>query len=75
MIAQSVAEILGRHVTLPVESIDGMYLNVYVPKLQTEPGVVGFFRHHGGQPLPSAALLSPMSRTFFGQAGRLCGGA
>ena len=64
MIAQSVAEILGRHVRLSVESIDRMYLNVYIPKLQSEPGVVGFFKHHRGQPLPSAALMSPMSRTF-----------
>jgi hypothetical protein len=64
MIAQSVAEILGRHVTLSVQSVDRMYLNVYIPKLQSEPGVVGFFRHHRGQPLPSAALMSPMSRTF-----------
>jgi hypothetical protein len=28
---QSVAETLGSHVTLSVESIDRMYLNVYVP--------------------------------------------
>ena len=64
MIAQSVADILDRHVTLAVESIDRMYLNVYVPRLQSEGGVVGFFRQHRGQPLPSAALMSPMSRDF-----------
>ena len=64
MIAQSVADILGRHVTLAVEGIDRMYLNVYVPRLQSERGVVGFFREHRGQPLPSAALMSPMSRDF-----------
>src|SRR5262245_15678501 len=64
MIAQSVAEILSRHVKLSVEAIDRMYLNVYVPRLQTEQGVVQFFRGHRGQPLPSAALMSPMSRGF-----------
>jgi len=64
MIAQSVADILGQHVTLAVEGIDRMYLNVYVPRLQSEGGVVGFFREHRGQPLPSAALMSPMSRDF-----------
>jgi len=64
MIAQSVAEILGQHVKLSVEGIDRMYLNVYVPRLQIEQGVVGFFREHRGQPLPSAALMSPMSRSF-----------
>ena len=34
MIAQSVADILGRHVRLAVEGIDRMYLNIYVPQLQ-----------------------------------------
>jgi hypothetical protein len=55
MMAQSVADILGQHVKLSVEGIDRMYLNVYVPRLQTERGVVWFFREHRGQPLPSAA--------------------
>src|ERR1700682_2832573 len=64
MIAQSVAEILGQHVRLAVEGIDHMYLNVYVPRLQCETGVVWFFCEHRGQPLPSAALMSPMSRNF-----------
>jgi hypothetical protein len=41
-----------------------MYLNVYVPKLQRKQGVVGLLRQHRGQPLPSAALMSPISRAF-----------
>ncbi|HJY49529.1 MAG TPA: hypothetical protein VJ349_12980 [Stellaceae bacterium] len=64
MIAQSVAEIVSRHVKLTVEGIDRMYLNVYVPGLQYEQGIVRFFREHRGQPLPSAALMSPMTRRF-----------
>ncbi len=64
MIAQSVADILSHHVRLSVEGIDRMYLNVYVPRLQTELGVVRFFREHRGQPLPSAALMNPLSRHF-----------
>jgi hypothetical protein len=59
-----VATILGQHVTLEIESIDRLYLNVYVPPLQRELGVVGFFRHHRGQPIASAALMEPISRTF-----------
>jgi hypothetical protein len=43
MIAQSVADILGRHVRLAVEGIDRMYFNIYVPQLQSERGVVRFF--------------------------------
>jgi hypothetical protein len=64
MIAQSVAEIISRHVRLTVEGIDRMYLNVFVPNLQYEQGIVQFFRTHRGQPLPSAALMSPMTRGF-----------
>src|ERR1700680_3497298 len=64
MIAQSVADILRHHVKLTVEGIDRMYLNVFVPRLQHETGIVGFFREHRGQPLPSAALMQPMSRAF-----------
>jgi hypothetical protein len=64
MIAHSVAEIVKRPVRLTVEGIDRMYLNVYVPGLKYEHGINRFFRHHCGQPLPSAALMSPMTRSF-----------
>ena len=64
MIAQNVAEIISRHVRLTVEGIDRMYLNVFVPGLQYEQGIIRFFREHRGQPLPSAALMSPMTRRF-----------
>jgi hypothetical protein len=64
MITQSVAEIVKHHVKLTVEGIDRMYLNVFVPGLQYEQGIIRFFRHHRGQPLPSAALMSPMTRSF-----------
>jgi len=64
MIAPSVADILSHHVKLSVEGIDRMYLNIYVPKLQHEQGIVWFFREHRGLPVPSAAVMSPMSRNF-----------
>lgn len=60
----SLAEILHDHVTLEVESIDRMYLNVYVPALQTEWGAYRFLRHHRGFPVPSSALMAPISRAF-----------
>lgn len=41
MIAQSVAEIVSRHVKLTVEGIDRMYLNVYVPTCNTNRGSSG----------------------------------
>ena len=47
-VPRSVAELLKEHVTLEVEGIDRMYLNVYIPKLQRETGVASFFRFHRG---------------------------
>jgi len=39
-IPQSVAEILKNHITMEVEGIDRMYLNVYVPRLQIVEGML-----------------------------------
>jgi hypothetical protein len=44
MVSQIVAEIIQKHVTLKVESIDRMYLNGYVPGFQTEGGFDHFVR-------------------------------
>jgi hypothetical protein len=63
-LAPSVSEILAEHVTLQTESIDRMYLNVYVPSLQYDLGVVSFFRFHRGQAVASSALMGQMSRRF-----------
>jgi hypothetical protein len=63
-IASKVAQILKQHVTLEVEGIDRLYLNVYVPRLQWEQGVVGFFHRHLGQPVASSALMAPRTRDF-----------
>jgi hypothetical protein len=63
-VSQSVATILRDHVTLEVESLDRLYLNLYVPRLQRVPGVLGFFRDHRGQPIASSALMAPISAAF-----------
>ena len=63
-IAQTVTAVLRKHVTLEVESIDRMYLNVYVPQLQHERGVVAFFRQHRGATFASSALMAPMTHAF-----------
>jgi hypothetical protein len=68
-IARSVAEVLRDHVTLELESIDRVYCNVYVPKLQRELGVVSFFRFHRGHPFASSALMEPISRAFVAAIG------
>ena len=52
--------------TSELECIDRMYLNVYVPMLQTGTGTSYFFRKIRGNPVPSSALMEPMTRRFVG---------
>jgi DNA-binding transcriptional ArsR family regulator len=66
-IPRSVAEVLREHVTLEVEGIDRMYLNVYVPQLQTERGVAWFFREHRKLPFVSGAVMDPISKAFINE--------
>ncbi len=61
---RTVSEILREHTTLEVQSIDRMYLNVYVPGLQSDGGVAYFFRSHRGQVFASSALMAPISKAF-----------
>jgi hypothetical protein len=61
---RSVADVIRNYVTLEVECIDRMYLNVYMPDLQREQGVVWFLRHHRGHPFASSALMDPISKAF-----------
>lgn len=63
-LSRNVSEIIRAHVTLEVESIDRLYLNVYQPQLQRDLGVVGFFRFHRGQAFASSVLMAAMTRTF-----------
>jgi len=44
-------------VTLEVEGIDRMYLNVYIPGLQREEGVACFFRFHRGMSPPAERAI------------------
>src|SRR5437870_9469976 len=66
-IPRSVAEVIRDHVTLEVEGIDRMYLNVYQPKLQTEKQAACFFRYHRGQPVASSSLMGVMTNEFLRQ--------
>ncbi|MDD9946614.1 MAG: hypothetical protein OXU20_36550 [Myxococcales bacterium] len=61
---RTVAEVLSEHVSLQVECIDRMYLNLYIPMLQTEGGTAHFFTKHRGNRFASSALMAPMSRKF-----------
>ena len=63
-VARSAAEVLAEHTTLELECIDRLYLNVYVPLPQSPAGVSYFFRQVRGHPVPSSALMAPMTRRF-----------
>lgn len=63
-VSPSVSEILKNHVTLELEGIDRMYLNVYVPGLQTDRGVGAFFIKHRGHRFASSCLMEPISDGF-----------
>ena len=63
-LTHSVAHILRERVTLEVESLDRLYLNVYVPKLQRVAGVIGFFREQRGATFASSALMEPITTAF-----------
>src|SRR5246127_4822657 len=67
MIAQGVAEIVSHHGSFKFKGTTRLSVNVLVPGLQYEQGIGRFFREHRGQPLPSAALMSPMTRRFVAQ--------
>jgi len=64
MIRKNVAEILHDHVTFELEAIDRMYLNGYVPSLQTGAGFVYFVKTHLGARVPSTMMVAPMSQHF-----------
>jgi hypothetical protein len=63
-IPTTVAEVIGKHVSFEVESIDRMYLNVYQPMLQRGGGVSVFFRQHRGEACATALVMSRMTRRF-----------
>ena len=70
---RSVAGVVSRHVLFEIESIDRMYLNLYVPQLQRVEGVMGFIHGHLGQPIASTSAIAPMSRGFVARLAAFAG--
>ena len=66
MVAETltVNDLLVGHVRLDVESLDRIYLNGYVPKLQVAGQVVGFMTRHLGLPIPSPAIMEKIGTRF-----------
>jgi hypothetical protein len=61
---RTVADVLSDHVVFEVECIDRMYLNVYVPALQTELALVSYLRGQLGCQVTSTAPLAAVSDAF-----------
>jgi len=64
---------LRHHVKLAVEGIDRMYLNIYVRDYSARPGSLDFSVIIAGIPLPSSALMKPMSREFVAKLEKFVG--
>jgi hypothetical protein len=60
----TVNEVLGGHVQLDIECLDRVYLNAYVPILQSSGQVVAFMTQHLGLPIPSPALFDKIGQKF-----------
>ena len=57
-------DVLDGHVALDIECLDRIYLNAYVPILQTSAQVVAFLSGHLGFPFPSPVLFRQLGERF-----------
>lgn len=60
----TVNDLLDGHVALDIQCPDRIYLNLYMPKLQTSAQVVAFLSGHLGYPFPSPALFNQIGQRF-----------
>ncbi|HXZ78226.1 MAG TPA: hypothetical protein VEH31_46140, partial [Streptosporangiaceae bacterium] len=60
----TVNDVLAGHVALDIECLDRVYLNAYVPILQSSGQVVAFMTQHLGMPIPSPALFDKIGQKF-----------
>jgi hypothetical protein len=72
-IPASVGDVIGKHVVFETESIDRMYMNVYQPGLQIEPGAAMFFRQHRGEAFATAYVMARMTRAFVANLEKFAG--
>lgn len=61
---RTVADVIDQHVTLELESLDRVYLNVYQPKLQTPKAVFWFLREFHGQGAVSSQKMKAITERF-----------
>lgn len=58
----NIQELIGDHVSMSISCLDRLYINGYVPTLQTSGQLCYFLRDHLGNPIPSPALFEPMRK-------------
>ncbi len=64
MAATTINDVLDGHVALDIECLDRIYLNGYVPTLQTGGAVVSFLTAHLGYEIPSPAIFEKIGTAF-----------
>jgi hypothetical protein len=62
----NIASLLQNEVALSIRCLDRLYVNGYLPTLQTPGQLCWFLRDHLGNPLPSPALFRPLHDRFTG---------
>lgn len=60
----SVADVIQQHVTLTLECVDRLYLNVIQPRLQRENQIAWFFRQHRGELFATAKVMAGVTVPF-----------
>lgn len=63
-VPSTVADVLSKHVTLELECIDRLYLNVYQPNLQLESKVYRYLRERHGAGAVSSLHFQAMTKAF-----------
>jgi hypothetical protein len=67
------ADVLDEHLTLEVDGLDRMDLNVAQPRLQADRGVAATFRAHRGETFAASALMDPLRKSFIAAVDRFVG--
>ncbi len=60
----NIASIIRDHVVLSTRCLDRLYINGYMPKLQSSGQLAYFMTEQLGKPIPSPALLRPLHDRF-----------
>jgi hypothetical protein len=60
----NVHDLIQHQVSMSITCLDRLYINGYVPTLQTSGQLCYFLKHHEGNPIPSPALLRPRHDRF-----------